>query len=172
MEYKLDIVSLLETKVSGGRADGRIAKLGFQNSHPVEARGFSGGIWMGWKGKLIVGLKEWNRNVYGHIGVCKWKLVQPLSHIQKEIERSDSETFLKREMDIREELEEMLNHEELLWKQKSRCDWLKLRDRNTKFFHNRTMYRRKVNRINALRNRNGEWLYDLDEIQSEVVSYF
>ncbi|KAA3484485.1 tyrosine decarboxylase 1-like [Gossypium australe] len=34
------------------------------------------------------------------------------------------------------------------------------------------MHRRKINRINALHNKDGDWLYDPDEIQSEVVNYF
>ncbi|MBA0752034.1 hypothetical protein Gogos_000914 [Gossypium gossypioides] len=48
-EYKPDIVSLLESRVSGSKADNIIAKLGFQYSHRVEAIGFSRGIWIGWK---------------------------------------------------------------------------------------------------------------------------
>ncbi|KAK5843110.1 hypothetical protein PVK06_005545 [Gossypium arboreum] len=75
-------------------------------------------------------------------------------------------------MSIREELENVLSHEEQLWKQKSRCDWLKLGDRNTKFFHSRTINRRKINRITTLRNTNGDWLYDPDEIQQEAVNFF
>ncbi|KAG8472191.1 hypothetical protein CXB51_036355 [Gossypium anomalum] len=36
---------------------------------------------------------------------------------------------------IRDELENTLHHEEMLWKQKSRCEWLNLGDRNTSYFH-------------------------------------
>ncbi|XP_052878623.1 uncharacterized protein LOC128285253 [Gossypium arboreum] len=75
-------------------------------------------------------------------------------------------------MELREELEGILNQEELLWKQKSRCDWLKMRDRNTKFFHGRTLYRWKINRIDALRKANGEWLFEPNEIQAEETNFF
>ncbi|MBA0602484.1 hypothetical protein Gorai_002664 [Gossypium raimondii] len=44
-EYKPDIVSLLETRVSGDKFDRVISKLGFQHSHRVEAISFFGGIW-------------------------------------------------------------------------------------------------------------------------------
>lgn len=67
---------------------------------------------------------------------------------------------------------EVLNNEELLWKHKSRCDWLSLRDRNTKFFHNCTLTRRKSNRITNLRVRDGTWIYEPYEVQLEVVNYF
>ncbi|KAB2094138.1 hypothetical protein ES319_A02G135800v1 [Gossypium barbadense] len=49
MDFRLDIIGLLEPKVSGRKADDIIAKLGFQHSHHIEAKGFSGGIWVGWK---------------------------------------------------------------------------------------------------------------------------
>ncbi|MBA0838857.1 hypothetical protein Goarm_004645, partial [Gossypium armourianum] len=44
MEHKPDIICLLETRVSGSKADKIIAKLGFQYSHRVEAIGYAGGI--------------------------------------------------------------------------------------------------------------------------------
>ncbi|MBA0698926.1 hypothetical protein Goari_000604 [Gossypium aridum] len=58
----------------------------------------------------------------------------------------------QKEMEIRGELESILFHEELLWKQKSHCDWLNLGDQNTIFFHRRTLQKRKANRITSLHN--------------------
>lgn len=55
-----------------------------------------------------------------------------MSWIQKELERSHSNSLLQKEKAIREELDEVLSHEKLLWKQKSKYDWLKLEDKNTK----------------------------------------
>lgn len=92
--------------------------------------------------------------------------------LQKEFELSHLNSLIQNEMSIRKELENVLSHGELLWKQKSRCDWLKLRDKNTKFFHSHMMHRRKLNRINALRKINGDWLYDSEEMQVEDVNYF
>lgn len=48
-EYKPNIVSLIEPRVSGVKADNVITKLGFQHSHRVKAIGYSRGIWLGWK---------------------------------------------------------------------------------------------------------------------------
>ncbi|KAG8498382.1 hypothetical protein CXB51_007058 [Gossypium anomalum] len=48
-EYKPDIINLLESRINGFKFDAIIAKLGLKRSHRVEAVGFSGGIWLGWK---------------------------------------------------------------------------------------------------------------------------
>ncbi|MFQ6620222.1 hypothetical protein Gotur_000757 [Gossypium turneri] len=53
-EFKHDIVSLFETRVSGGKVDKIIANLGFQYSHRVKAIRLSGGVWVGWKDSVSV----------------------------------------------------------------------------------------------------------------------
>ncbi|KAH1107417.1 hypothetical protein J1N35_011185 [Gossypium stocksii] len=73
---------------------------------------------------------------------------------------------------LRQELESVLHHEELLWKQKARCDWFKLRDRNTKFFHTRTLRRKKHNRITTTRNSDGDWIYDPEAIEGVANEFF
>ena len=47
--HKPVILGLLETKVSGFKADTICNKLGFEHWLRVEALGFSGGIWLLWK---------------------------------------------------------------------------------------------------------------------------
>jgi len=47
-QHKPSIVVLLETHISGTRADTVCRKLGFQGCFRVEAQGFSGGIWLLW----------------------------------------------------------------------------------------------------------------------------
>ncbi|KAA3476668.1 reverse transcriptase [Gossypium australe] len=48
-DHRPDIVCLLKPRVSGKKANCIIDQLGFNFSHRVEAVGFSGGIWVGWK---------------------------------------------------------------------------------------------------------------------------
>ncbi|KAA3478810.1 Beta-glucosidase 46 [Gossypium australe] len=98
--------------------------------------------------------------------------MRSLSNIQKTLDYTDSSFLARQEMEIRDELENVLNHEELLWHQKARCDWLHLGDRNTKFFHSRTIKRRKFNRITNLRISNGEWCSNQDTLRSEAVKFF
>lgn len=65
-----------------------------------------------------------------------------------------------------------MHHEELLWKQKAICDWLKFGNRNTKFFHTRTLQRRKNNRVTTIHNSRRVWIYDPESIEAEANDFF
>ncbi|KAA3482563.1 LINE-type retrotransposon LIb DNA [Gossypium australe] len=117
-------------------------------------------------------VKDWNRDVYGFLGNRKRKLMKSLNNIQKDLERSSTTYLIKKNEEIRNDLENILEHEDLLWRQKARCDWLKLGDRNTNFFHSRTIKRRKFNRITTLRIDNEEWCSDQNTLQNKAVEFF
>ncbi|KAA3460795.1 reverse transcriptase [Gossypium australe] len=117
-------------------------------------------------------VKNWNKHTYGFIGTRKRQLMRLLGKTQQAMDQSNSRRLANLEMEVRDELETVLNHEELLWRQKARCDWLQFEDRNTKFFHSRTMQRRKINRILSLRLSNGEWSSEQDILSDEAVKYF
>ena len=55
---------------------------------------------------------------------------------------------------------------------KSRKDWNMLRDKNTNFFHQKTIVCRWRNRIEAIQDNSGNWLYNEEEIRNHAVAYF
>jgi hypothetical protein len=60
--------------------------------------------------------------------------------------------------EIRETTElmnEVLYIEEMIWLQRSRIEWLKEGDRNTKLFHHRAVWRARKNKIAKLKDENG-----------------
>lgn len=65
-----------------------------------------------------------------------------------------------REPTSRLELEHILNQEELFLVQKSRSEWLSNDDRNTTFFHRRTLKRIRHNKIEALLIEGLSWCFD------------
>ncbi|XP_043721146.1 uncharacterized protein LOC122668675 [Telopea speciosissima] len=69
-------------------------------------------------------------------------------------------------------LNEELDREEELWRQKSRVDWLQQGDRNTKFFHLTTIQHRSQNRILKLRAPDGGWIHDEGEIYDLMIGYY
>ncbi|XP_027150304.1 uncharacterized protein LOC113750541 [Coffea eugenioides] len=73
---------------------------------------------------------------------------------------------------LKRELADAYRREELYWSQKARVSWLKEGDKNTRFFHAKVMRRRKVNKINVLRYRGGEWCRNEEETKQEILDYF
>lgn len=70
------------------------------------------------------------------------------------------------------QIDNILQDEEIFWRQRSRIAWLKEGDRNTKFFHARASTRKRKNEIKCLTNEAGVWTEDEEEIESIDCSYF
>ncbi|KAG4179860.1 hypothetical protein ERO13_A10G131300v2 [Gossypium hirsutum] len=71
-----------------------------------------------------------------------------------------------------QEVEEILYHEELLWFQKSRLNWLSHGNRNKSYFHGRTLARQRRNKIKGLNLENDEWCFDDVSLKHHVLHYF
>lgn len=57
---------------------------------------------------------------------------------------------------VRKDLDELLDREEAMWKQRAKTQWLKEGDRNTQFFHAQAFKRAKRNEIRGLRDHSGD----------------
>lgn len=123
-------------------------------------------------GKLTHKLKRWNKKVYGNITTRKRDLIKRIASIQRRSDYSRSHHLNQEDLSLRHELKNVLHYEELLWRQKTKCDWLKLGDRNTKYLHTRTLQKRKSNRIYAICNSDGNWIYNPKNIEGEANDFF
>lgn len=72
--------------------------------------------------KLTNNLKMWNKLVYVHITTRKGYLIKKLIDIQKRMDLFCLNCLAKEELRVRQELGNVLHHEEFLWKQKARFD--------------------------------------------------
>nr|KYP57513.1 Retrovirus-related Pol polyprotein LINE-1 [Cajanus cajan] len=70
------------------------------------------------------------------------------------------------------ELDLILKREEILWYQKSRCKWLLLGDKNTRYFHGSTIVRRRKSKIEKLMNDNDEWVTQKEELEGMVTNFY
>lgn len=117
-------------------------------------------------------LKKWNREVFGDVQVRKEKLLTEINETQALIDHHQTEALLNKEADLQKELDVVLEQEEMIWFQKSREKWFAHGDRNTKFFHTSTVIRRRRNRIEMLKNDDGQWISNGPELEKLAVGYF
>ena len=66
----------------------------------------------------------------------------------------------------------MLQQEELLWFKRSREEWIKSGDRNTKFYHSSTLIRKSRNKIGTLKNNVGDWISDALALENMVLTFY
>ncbi|KAM1563229.1 hypothetical protein ACFX10_037669 [Malus domestica] len=113
------------------------------------------------------GLRKWyiqrGRNSKGRIETLKKELRSAYK----------SKCFAGAEVTEKEtELKKLAREEELYWKVKSRIQWLKEGDKNTKFFHAQMVKRRRSNRIRGLEDDNAIWWEDLAKVKDMAGEYF
>lgn len=77
----------------------------------------------------------------------------------------------RRQIEIKGELHQLWKNEELFWKQRSKVQWLKEGDANTRFFHLTTIQRRQRNRVLKIKNEFGDWLTREREVRDSFQSY-
>ena len=93
-----------------------------------------------------------------------------LNGIQRAMSVNPSAFLLNLENELLKDLDVVLNQEEELWLLKSRVNWMIQGDRNTAFYHVSTLVRRKRNKILAIKNTVGEWLYKEEEVKDFVMN--
>ena len=135
----------------------------------------------------------WERNRFGNpvqrwnekIEVCRNKL----SRWSKE-KFNRNESILKEKVEVlgilqcdwgkyeeeikvlSKEVDSLRRQEESYWLQRSRVQWLREGDANTKFFHQYTIHRRRRNKVVKLKNGNGEWVDNPGLIRGLVDTHF
>lgn len=107
-------------------------------------------------------LLKWNKQHFGNIQAQIREAEQKLKGM------GDPKT----RKEIMKSIRELRRKEEVLWWQRSRINFLKYGDSNSKWFHLKASERKRHNRITKLRDNDGIWRESEDELQKVVVDYF
>ncbi|XP_028761232.1 uncharacterized protein LOC114719845 [Neltuma alba] len=167
--------------IAGNRPGPLIGKQNFkyQAAWCLE-EGFNDIVKSAWEGKSwIDGRSEftqkvsiWNEKVVGNIPRKKREILKRLEGIDKARQKNDRNGLFKLEKILWKEFIKLSSQEELIWYQKSRCQWLKFGDRNSKFFHATTMIRRKKSRVEALQDDQGNWISNQHTLRQMAHDFF
>ncbi|GJX88622.1 ribonuclease H [Tanacetum coccineum] len=90
---------------------------------------------------------------------------QGCDNVKKKLDRGEQDI-------LKEEIKELLTREEVMWKQRSRVQWLREGDKNTRYFHTRATSQNKRNSILRLKDEDGRWVDNEDGVCDLVSAYF
>jgi hypothetical protein len=117
--------------------------------------------------RVMTTLKSWSQDKFGAVSSKLDRLRKKLVELQEE-STEDNEEVNK----VRNRMDKLLYHEEMMWLQRSCITWLKEGDRNTKFFHHRATGHAKKNRIKCLKKQDGQITKDTAQMQNMTTNFF
>ncbi|XP_061352758.1 uncharacterized protein LOC133297608 [Gastrolobium bilobum] len=115
---------------------------------------------------------SWHKDCYKEEEKLKNNLHSRLRGIDYSLSQHPCHSLERLQKEIWQQLNTIYLREEITWYQRSRTDWIRFGDRNTKFFHSATVARRRRNRIDALQNDVGDWIADPSLLMSMAVEYY
>lgn len=147
----------------------------------IDHPGFKDQVILSWKlsdqwpeniKRLSSNLKEWNANVFGNIFKRKRRLLSRLVGINTVLLQFSNDRLEKLREDLWGEYTSILQQEEAYWYHQAKSKWVQLGDKNTRFFHQATISRRRKNRISALLNDANCWVYDEEGLIQLVEQFY
>jgi len=121
---------------------------------------------------LTLQLKDWNRFVFGNIFQRKRRVLTRLNGIQKSLRKSRNRFLGRLENKLLAEYYQITRKEEIHWFQKSRCKWIIYGDKNSSYFHTKTVIRRQRNKIRMLKNDSNVWVEDEDFLRDMARLFY
>ena len=114
-------------------------------------------------------LSTWSKHTFGNFAKDMRELQSQMKQLMKETQTHEIIAKMKA---IDERMDEMEAREELFWRQRSRQDWLKNGDKNTKFFHTKARQRVERNTITVVLDGAGNRYEDEEQIAEIFVTHF
>jgi len=119
--------------------------------------------------KCRFALVDWSRVTFGRSKT----LLQEKQRRLEELCSLNSLKLLDEIKGAKANINNILHHEEIFWRQQSRSIWLPVGDKNTMFFHKRaSQLRRRKNHITGVFDNEGVWGTTEESIANTAKSYF
>ncbi|RYQ95392.1 hypothetical protein Ahy_B08g090662 isoform B [Arachis hypogaea] len=111
-------------------------------------------------------LLKWNKDIFGNIFKANRTILNRITGIQRSASYGNNPFLEELEQKLNKELNDILDREKTFWMQKSRQNWIIEGDRNTRYYHTKTIVRRGKNKILKLRDTNENWIEDEDTLKT------
>lgn len=113
-------------------------------------------------------LLSWSGQKYGKVEDNIKRKSDQLAALQ----RNESPALALQIKTLQREIDELLEFEDLKWKQRAKQHWLRFGDWNTAFFHSWVQHRRKINRIRSIADEQGIIWRKNRDIGKVFLSYY
>lgn len=117
-------------------------------------------------------VSRWSKSKGNNFTHKKKDILKRIEGVERARKRRDNQYLAQTENELWKEYNKLLSQEELTWYHKSRCQWLKWGDKNSKFFHTTASVRKRRNTIDSLKNDYGEWISDPDGLKNLAWNYY
>lgn len=117
---------------------------------------------------MMSSLRRWSLDKFGSVN-------KELGQIRDKLEELNMLDYHTHKVEIdslMKGMDELLYREEIMWLQRSKIQWLKEGDRNTKFFQRKAAWRAKKNKVKKLQKANGQFTQDKKEMETMTTEYF
>lgn len=118
-------------------------------------------------------LRAFSKTHFSNISERVLKARQKLEMVQNEILKwPTNNQLIQHEKELSVKLFELLIAEESLYRQKSRIQWLKEGDQNTKFFHSTVKFRQKAQSFIGIKDLNGVTCTNHEQVAAAAINFF
>ncbi|KAF7828452.1 reverse transcriptase [Senna tora] len=114
-------------------------------------------------------VQDWSKKTFKRADGEITKLKLKLQHL---CNTPHSEENAKQIMEIKKKIDDLWKQEEMYWHARSRVKWLRHGDQNTRYFHAITVQRRNRNRIVRMKDTDGNWVEEENQIRVCLDRYF
>ncbi|KAL0009461.1 hypothetical protein SO802_010963 [Lithocarpus litseifolius] len=114
-------------------------------------------------------LQRWNMDHFGNVRKELAKKRKLLVEAKKEAWRSGVNHRIR---ELKREISKLMDKENRMWFQRSKALWATNGDKNSKFFHSRATQRKRKNSILRIRDANGGWNSNPEDIAQCLIAFF
>ncbi len=115
------------------------------------------------------GLHKWGSNNFGNIQ-------KQIRETENQLKQAEAISMQGRDhaqvITLKAKLCALLVQDERLWRQRSRVEWLKARDKNTRYFLCKASQRRHKNHVYQLKDQAGMWTSHQDQVPPLFIEYY